>query len=282
MNPEFLREGTAISDFFNPPYILIGTNSKKSFNLVKKMYSGIDAELIKVAPEIAEMIKFVNNSYHALKITFANEIGNICHDLNIDSIELMALFTKDRQLNISPKYFKPGFAYGGSCLPKDLEGIFQIAKDLNIETPVLKSIKVSNDYQIKRLIKLISKLNSNKLGFLGISFKDGTDDVRNSPILDVISHFIENNYKISAYDPNVNDSILKGINKQYLIDHIGTNSQIFLEDAIRVCNEAEVIIITNSDQKYFIADKHFLNKIIIDLSRSFSHLSNKTNYYNLN
>ena len=282
MNPEFLREGSAIKDFFNPPYILIGSNSEKPFKTIKKMYSGINSEVIKVIPELAEMIKFVNNSYHALKITFANEIGNICHDLNIDSNQLMDIFVADRQLNISSKYFRPGFAYGGSCLPKDLSGISQIANELGINTPVLKSIKESNNFQIERLIKLIARFNIKKIGFLGISFKNGTDDVRNSPILEVISHFIQNGYQVFMFDTNVNESNLTGLNRQYLYDYIDSPDQIFVQNAIQLCNKSEIIIVTNPDQEYFIEDKYFFNKIIIDLTRSFSHLSKNTHYYNLN
>ena len=280
MNPEFLREGSAVADFFNPPYILVGTNNNKSFNLIKMMYSGIDSKVIRVVPKIAEMIKFVNNSFHALKITFANEIGNICYDLNINSNELMEVFVQDRQLNISSKYFKPGFAYGGSCLPKDLEGVLQIAKDLRVNTPVLNSIRESNNLQIKRLIKFITGLNIKSLGFLGFAFKKGTDDVRNSPILDVIHYFLMNDYKICVYDQNINISKLTGMNKKYLKASIGLNMNIFSENAIKVCNESDLIIISNSDQEYFIDDKYLLNKTIIDLTRAFSHLSKKTNYYN--
>ena len=282
MNPEFMREGTAIKDFFHPPYILIGTNYRESFEIIKTMYSKINCEIIQVEPEFSELIKFVNNSFHALKITFANEIGNICKGLNIDSHEFMKIFTKDTILNISSKYLMPGFSYGGSCLPKDLSGLISISKELGIKTPILKSIRGSNDYQTKRLIKLINNLKSKSLGILGLTFKKGTDDVRNNPIINVINHFIRRKYKINVFDPNIVISKLEGENKKYLIDNIDSINNIFSNSTEQLCKDSDLIILCNADQEYFISDHNFSGKLIIDLTRSFSHLSSISKYHTLN
>ncbi len=161
-------------------------------------------------------MKYINNTYHALKISFANEVGNICSEMGIDSHEVMEIFCSDRQLNISPYYFKPGFAYGGSCLPKDLKGLQTLAHDLYLEAPVIESISKTNEIQIQRAVELIYKYGNKKLGFLGLSFKAGTDDLRNSPAVSVIESLLGKGCDITIYDKNINLSLLTGTNKEFI------------------------------------------------------------------
>ena len=185
-NPEFLREGTSVEDYFNPPLTLIGTDSEYAELVFREMYKDIKAEFICTDIKVAEMMKYVNNTYHALKIVFGNEVGNICKSVNVDSHKVMEIFCKDKQLNISPYYFKPGFAYGGSCLPKDLKALKTLAHDNDVDVPVIESIFQSNENQKKRAIQLIMNQGQRKVGILGLSFKAGTDDLRCSPIVDVV------------------------------------------------------------------------------------------------
>jgi len=173
-NPEFLREGVALEDFFNPPYTLIASESKKALEILHELYKDIKGEIVEVDVSVAEIIKFVNNSFHALKISFANEIGRVCKKLNIDSAKVMEIFCKDEKLNLSPYYFKPGFAYGGSCLPKDLKALNLLAHDKYTQIPVLSSIDKSNEVHIKQAFDIMVSKGKKKIGFLGLSFKQGT------------------------------------------------------------------------------------------------------------
>lgn len=199
-NPEFLREGTAVKDYMNPPLTVIGTDCEKARDIMTELYAPMAAPLEIVPIEVAEMIKYVNNSYHALKVVFANEIGRICKSCGIDSHEVMRIFCMDKQLNISPYYFKPGFAYGGSCLPKDLKALKTMAHDLYVEAPVLNAIENSNQYHIENTIEWIQTIGYKKIGVLGLSFKAGTDDMRNSPIINVIETLHGKGYEIKIYD----------------------------------------------------------------------------------
>lgn len=170
-NPEFLREGTAVEDYYTSPYTLIGTHNQKATEIMEEIYEGIDAPVIATDPEVAELIKYVSNAFHALKITFANEIGNICKQIGVDSYKLMDIFCMDTKLNISPYYLKPGFSYGGSCLPKDLKALRTIAHDLYLECPVLENIEKSNETQKKLVLDKVLELNKQKIGFLGLALK---------------------------------------------------------------------------------------------------------------
>ena len=189
-NPEFLREGTSVKDYFNPPLTLVGTDMPEAESVFREIYKDIDAEFICTDIRVAEMMKYVNNTYHALKIVFGNEVGNICKELNIDSHKVMEIFCKDKQLNISPYYFKPGFAYGGSCLPKDMKALKTLAHDHYVEVPVIEAIGESNDLQKRRAVQLIMAQGKRKVGILGLSFKAGTDDLRCSPIVDVVESLL--------------------------------------------------------------------------------------------
>lgn len=219
-NPEFLREGSAVEDFFNPPYTVVASESDIGIQTVLDLYRNINGEIIIVDIQIAELIKFVNNSFHALKVVFGNEIGRICKSLKVDSRKLMDLFCKDTILNISPYYFKPGFAYGGSCLPKDLKALQLMALDQYISTPLLLSINKSNEEHIDFVYNKIISYKRKKITFLSISFKDGTDDVRCSPALEICERLIGKGYKIKVYDRYLNLAQLIGKNKNVLLDKI--------------------------------------------------------------
>jgi len=281
-NPEFLREGTAVHDYNNPPLTLIGSDNRKAAERVADLYKQLPAEIIITDLKTAEIMKYINNTFHALKISFANEVGNICSEIGIDSHEVMEIFCKDRQLNISPYYFKPGFAYGGSCLPKDLKGLQTLAHDLYLETPVIESISKTNDIQIQRAIELIYRYGNKKLGFLGLSFKAGTDDLRNSPAVSVIESLLGKGCQITIYDKNINLSLLTGTNKEYISSKIPHLATLLTDDPRRLIADSEVIVINNNEQQFIELLENVENKIIIDLVRLDDGLKSKDNYFGIN
>jgi len=202
-NPEFLREGTAIADFDEPPKTVIGANDDRAAEVMKEIYMPVDPDPIITSIEVAEMVKYVDNVWHATKVSFANEIGRICKPLMINSHKVMDVFVQDTKLNLSPYYLKPGFAYGGSCLPKEVRAVHHLASTLGVETPLISSLPKTNNIQIDEATKLIRKTGGRKIGFLGLAFKAGTDDLRESPILEVLNTLIEEGYEVSAYDPAI-------------------------------------------------------------------------------
>ena len=265
-NPEFLREGTAVKDYMNPPLTVIGTDCEKARDIMTELYAPMAAPLEIVPIEVAEMIKYVNNSYHALKVVFANEIGRICKSCGIDSHEVMRIFCMDKQLNISPYYFKPGFAYGGSCLPKDLKALKTMAHDLYVEAPVLNAIENSNQYHIENTIEWIQTIGYKKIGVLGLSFKAGTDDMRNSPIINVIETLHGKGYEIKIYDKNVSLARLIGKNKSVITEKLPHLNSMLQDDMESLVKWAEIIIIANSDEA-FKAIKIRKGQTVIDLVR---------------
>ena len=202
-HPEFLRESTAIDDFFDPPKTIIGGIDMRSRQVVAALYRGIDDQVIEINLEAAEMVKYVDNTWHALKVSFANEVGRICQASSVDSHEVMDIFVRDTKLNISPYYMKPGFAFGGSCLPKDVRGINHLARELGVLTPVLDSIIASNTAQISHALEMIKATKPNSVAFLGITFKAAMDDLRESPILPVIDGLLGEGIEVKIYDPNL-------------------------------------------------------------------------------
>lgn len=202
-NPEFLREGTAIADFKDPPKTVIGANDEKAAKMLADIYSPVDDNVIMTSIEVAEMVKYVDNVWHATKVCFGNEVGRICKPLNIDSHKVMDIFVQDTKLNLSPYYLKPGFAYGGSCLPKEVRAVVHLAKSLGLETPLISSLSKTNEQQIESAIQLVRQTGKKKIGFLGLAFKAGTDDLRESPALEMMNTLIEEGYDVSAYDPAI-------------------------------------------------------------------------------
>jgi GDP-mannose 6-dehydrogenase len=266
-NPEFLREGSSVEDYYNPPMIVLGGGKREALNMLEELYKNINAPIYKVDYKVAEMIKLISNSFHALKVTFANEVGNICKKLGIDSHQLMELFCKDSILNISPYYLKPGFAYGGSCLPKDLRALRAIAKGNDIKTNVLDSISKSNEYHKKVVLNLITRTKKNNIGIFGLGFKEGTDDLRDSPIIDIIKHLSEDNCNIFIYDKYVNFSNILGLNKKYIEDNIPNLSKMLSNNIEYVVKNSEVLVIVNKEKEYKNILEEYPNKIIIDLVR---------------
>ena len=265
-NPEFLREGTAVNDYLNPPLTVIGSSSEKAVDIMKHVYVWSSAPVEIVSIGVAEMIKYVNNSYHALKVVFANEIGSICKKLNIDSHEVMRIFCMDKQLNISPYYFRPGFAYGGSCLPKDLRGLQTLAHDLYLDTPVLNAISPSNSTLIERQTEAIEKFGKKKIGVLGLSFKAGTDDMRNSPIIHIIESLHGKGFEVKIFDKNVSLSRIIGKNKSVIEERLPHLSTMLIDNMEEVTDWADVLIIANKDSKFSeIVTKP--EQIIVDLVR---------------
>ncbi|MBU1145325.1 MAG: nucleotide sugar dehydrogenase [Firmicutes bacterium] len=252
-NPEFLREGSAIEDFYSPPYTVVGGSSVQGIKIVEDIFSFISAPLYKVEIEIAEMIKFINNSFHALKVVFANEIGRLCKSMNINSYELMNLFAEDSILNISKKYFKPGFSYGGSCLPKDLKALNLLAHDYYVNVPILEAINNSNIVQTDFIYNLIISKNVKKIGVFGLSFKTDTDDLRFSPSLELCERLIGKGFSVTIYDENVNISRLVGKNKEFLINHLPHIDSLLTEDL----NE----FVANNDLLIFVHDSHLISEV---------------------
>jgi len=249
-NPEFLREGSAVKDFRSPPKTVIGELDEASGNLLVGLYSKIDAPLIRTDLETAEMIKYVDNSWHALKIGFANEIGNLCKSLGIDAHSVMKIFCQDRKLNISSAYLMPGFAFGGSCLPKDLRALSYQAKIHDLQLPILSAILPSNELQIARGVQMITEKGNTKVGVLGFSFKAGTDDLRESPVIEVIERLLGKGYDLRIYDRNVNIASLVGANKDFILNHIPHISKLMVANADAVLDHAQTIVIGNSDPEF--------------------------------
>ncbi len=275
-NPEFLREGTAVKDYLNPPLTVIGSECERAINIMKEIYAFSSAPIEIVSIGVAEMIKYVNNSYHALKVVFANEVGSICKEIGVDSHEVMRIFCMDKQLNISPYYFRPGFAYGGSCLPKDLKGLRTLAHDLYIDTPVLNSIEESNTKLIENEIKKIESTGKRKIGVLGLSFKAGTDDMRNSPIIQVIESLYGKGNSIRIFDKNVSLSRIIGKNKSVVEERLPHISSMLKDNIKDVTDWAEVLIVTYKDSQFTNLQLHE-GQVIFDLVR-IKELENNPNY----
>tara|TARA_B100000029_G_scaffold501709_1_gene575658 strand:+ start:521 stop:1837 length:1317 start_codon:yes stop_codon:yes gene_type:complete len=242
-NPEFLREGSAIKDYLDPPFTLLGGNSDKGLSLLEKFYSGIDARIYKTSFRVAEMLKFANNSFHALKVSFANEIGNTCEAYGIDSHEVMDLFCKDDKLNISPYYLKPGFAFGGSCLPKDLAELLSQSKAKGLSNSLLDSVLRSNQNQIERAFKIVQSLKSKKVGFLGLTFKEGTDDLRNSPVVTLLHKLLDERYNVQIYDSNVQKSLTSGRSRAFIEDNYPEVISLLKDDLNEVVESSEIVIV---------------------------------------
>lgn len=277
-NPEFLREGTAVKDYMEPPLTLIGTDNEIAEKAFRELYNRIPGEFISTDIEVAEMMKYVNNTFHALKIVFGNEVGNICKELGIDSHKVMEIFCKDKQLNISPYYFKPGFAYGGSCLPKDSKALKTLAHDLYVDVPVMNAIDNSNEIQKKRALDIIESKGLKKVGLLGLSFKAGTDDLRNSPIVDVAEALYGKGYEIHIYDKNVRVSQLTGTNADFIEAKLPHLHEIITDDLDSVCQECDVLVIANKEKEFNEIPMKYPYKCIVDLVRQYKDIDYNGNY----
>ncbi|MDH3726293.1 MAG: nucleotide sugar dehydrogenase [Myxococcales bacterium] len=267
-NPEFLREGTAVYDYYNPPKTVIGETDTRAGDLLARLYQDLDAPLIRTDIETAEMVKYADNVWHALKVGFANEIGNISKALGIDGHEVMGIFCKDTKLNLSSYYMKPGFAFGGSCLPKDVRALTHRARTLDVDTPVLNSIMPSNLLQIERGLSMITGKGKNRVGVLGFSFKAGTDDLRESPVVEVIERLIGKGYDLRLYDKNVKIASLVGANKDYILNKIPHISKLMVDSIDDVLAHAETLVIGNaSDEFRNVIDRLSEGQVVVDFVR---------------
>ena len=268
VNPEFLREGTAIRDFRQPPLTLIGHNHAADAAPTKALYQHIDAPLFSASIRVAEMMKYTSNAWHAVKVVFANEIGNLCKRVGVDSHEVMDIFCQDDKLNLSPYYLKPGFAFGGSCLPKDVRALQYRAKEVDLEMPLITSVLGSNRLQVQHAIDRIVDTGKKKIGLLGFSFKAGTDDLRESPMVILAEALLGKGYELCIYDRNVSLARLVGANKQYINEQIPHLSRHLYESIEQVIGTSEVIVVGNASPEFAEAITRCRpNQVVIDLVR---------------
>jgi GDP-mannose 6-dehydrogenase len=268
VNPEFLREGTALKDFRKPPLTLVGHNHAADASGTIALYQAIDAPLVSTSIRAAEMTKYASNTWHALKVCFANEIGNLCKRLDVDSHEVMDIFCRDEKLNLSPYYLKPGFAFGGSCLPKDVRALQYRAKEVDVDLPLISSILPSNRLQIQHAFDQVLETGRNKIGLLGFSFKAGTDDLRESPIVILAEALLGKGLKLRIYDKNVSLARLVGANKEYIEKQIPHLSSLLCNtvDEVVVCSD--VIVVGNQSPEFVDAlTQCRADQIVIDLVR---------------
>lgn len=280
-NPEFLREGSSISDYYNPPFTVIGGDDERAIFTASSLYSMIEANLFVVPFKVAEMIKYACNAFHALKVTFANEIGNICKRQNIDSHQMMEIFCQDTKLNISRAYLKPGFAFGGSCLPKDLRALQYHARQLDLDSPVLESIMRSNCRQVDIAYQMIRRLNRKRIGILGFSFKAGTDDLRESPMVELVERLIGKGYQLKVYDKHVSLANLQGANRAYIEKEIPHIASLMCNSIEETLEASDVVVIGNHEPEFCkVLNDSYSVPMIIDLVRITGDINHRNGRYN--
>jgi GDP-mannose 6-dehydrogenase len=268
LNPEFLREGSAVYDYAHPPKTVIGELNRASGDLVAELYAGLEAPLFRTDIETAEMVKYADNAWHALKVGFANEIGNLCKALQVDSHRVMDIFCQDTKLNLSPYYLRPGFAFGGSCLPKDLRALLYRAKTLDVALPILASILPSNALQVERALQAVIDAGARRVGVLGFSFKAGTDDLRESPVVELAERLIGKGYDLRFYDRNVSLARLHGANRDYILRRIPHISALMLDSVGEVLEHAQTLVIGNADPEFREVPRRLSGtQTIVDLVR---------------
>jgi len=267
-NPEFLREGTALEDFHHPPKTIVGAQDERTGKEIASLYDGINAPLLVVPIEVAEMVKYSDNVWHALKVAFANEIGVICKGVGIDGHQVMDIFCRDTKLNLSPYYLKPGFSFGGSCLPKDVRALVHRARSLDLDLPVLSSILPSNEKQTTRGFDMIVQAGKRPVSILGMSFKAGTDDLRESPVLELVERLIGKGYDVRIFDRNVSLSKLVGANRDYLFRMIPHVSSLLVETLDEALAHGEIIVIGNGDAEFHsLSERIRPDQFVVDLVR---------------
>jgi GDP-mannose 6-dehydrogenase len=266
--PEFLREGTAVHDFHHPPKIVIAASDDRTLALLESLNSQFDLPVTCVAFEVAEMVKYTDNAWHALKVAFANEVGSISKALQIDGSAVMDIFCQDTKLNISSRYLRPGFAFGGSCLPKDLRALVYQARNLDLELPLLNAIMPSNRSHIDRAVQMVLDLKERNVGVLGLSFKAGTDDLRESPVVELVERLLGKGHEIRIFDRNVNLSRLIGANRAYIHEHLPHIAKLMVEHVDEVVHHGGTIVIGNRD-RYFagVVSRLNMSRRVVDLVR---------------
>jgi GDP-mannose 6-dehydrogenase len=279
-NPEFLREGTSITDFFSPPFTVIGGADSETSALLATLYEGVDGPVYHLDIRAAEMVKYACNAFHGLKVSFANEIGNICKAVGIDSHTVMDVFCADTKLNISSTYLKPGFAFGGSCLPKDLRALVHRARHLDVEVPVLAASLDSNRLQVERATNMVLDAGNRRIGILGLSFKDGTDDLRESPMVMLVERLIGKGMDVRIYDRNVSRAGLIGANRDYLERTVPHIWSLMCSTVEEVASSSDTIVVgSRSDE--IRALRHANGQVVIDLVRLFDSRTSDDRYHGI-
>ncbi|WP_342246867.1 GDP-mannose 6-dehydrogenase [Pseudomonas sp. OTU5201] len=266
VNPEFLRESTAIKDYDYPPMTVIGELDKAAGDVLETLYRELDAPIIRKDIEVAEMIKYTCNVWHAAKVTFANEIGNIAKAVGVDGREVMDVVCQDNKLNLSKYYMRPGFAFGGSCLPKDVRALNYRATSLDVDSPLIGSLMRSNAGQVQKAFDIISGHDKRKVALLGLSFKAGTDDLRESPLVELAEMLIGKGFDLSIYDRNVEYARVHGANKDYIESKIPHVSSLLDSNFDAVVDKADIIVLGNRDELFApLAQQAPAGKQVIDL-----------------
>jgi GDP-mannose 6-dehydrogenase len=250
INPEFLREGTAVHDYYHPPKTVIGEMNRASGDLLAALYAKMPGPMIRTDIQTAEMVKYADNTWHALKVGFANEIGNLCKAVEVDAHKVMEIFCQDQKLNLSPYYLKPGFAFGGSCLPKDLRALLYKAKTLDVPVPILAAILPSNQNQIDRGVQAVIEKGNKKVGILGFSFKAGTDDLRESPMVELVERLLGKGYDLKIFDKNVSMASVHGANRDYILNRIPHISRLMVQSIDEVLEHAKTVVIGNAADEF--------------------------------
>ncbi len=281
-NPEFLREGTAVYDYYNPPKTVIGETDRQSGDVLADLYKHLSAPLIRTDVKTAEMVKYADNAWHAVKVGFANEIGAICKEVGIDSHKVMDIFCQDNKLNLSSYYLKPGFCFGGSCLPKDVRALAYKARAADLSLPLLNAVMPSNEAHLERGLRMVTDAGKQKVGILGFSFKAGTDDLRESPLVELIERLIGKGYDIRIYDRNVNIAALIGANKDYILNRIPHISRLMVQSMSDVLTHAETVVIGNGDTEFkSVLDSLKDGQVVIDFARISDESSDDSSYHGI-
>ncbi|GAA2062433.1 nucleotide sugar dehydrogenase [Williamsia deligens] len=268
VNPEFLREGSSVRDFMTPPKTVVGETDERSGAMVMDLYEGLSGKRFRVPLRVAEMTKYVDNSFHALKVAFGNEIGTICAELGLDSHAVMEIFFADTKLNISDAYLRPGFAFGGSCLPKDVRALMHTARQRDIELPVIGNIMSSNETQIRRVIDMIIATGKRRVGLYGLSFKSGTDDLRESPLVELVERLLGKGFDVRIHDENVTLSSIVGANRDYITEHLPHVGELLTASVDEVMEHGDVIVVASAEPEVVEAiDNASADTLVIDLVR---------------
>ncbi len=268
VNPEYLREGTSVADYFDPPKIVVGASDPRSHDSAMALYEGLPGPRYPVPIRIAEMTKYVDNSFHALKVCFANEIGAVCSSLDLDSHAVMDIFLADTKLNLGPAYLRPGFAFGGSCLPKDVRALTHLARRSEVDIPLLTNVIASNDSHLRRALELAVSDGRRKIAIFGLSFKQGTDDLRESPMVELVERLIGKGFDVRIYDANVNLSRLIGANQSYINEKLPHVGELLVDDVKAVTEHGDILIVGSRAPEIIEAINGVGDeKLVIDLVR---------------
>ncbi|MBI2455604.1 MAG: nucleotide sugar dehydrogenase [candidate division NC10 bacterium] len=269
MNPEFMREGSSLQDFANPPLTVVGCEEAETASLLRSLYAGVDAPFVHTTLKTAEMVKYISNAFHALKVCFANEIGDLCAAAGADAQEAMRIFRMDRKLNISEAYLRPGFAFGGSCLPKDLRALLHAARRADVSLPVLTAILLSNEGQIRRAVEAVLDTGKRRVGVVGLAFKPGTDDLRESPMVTLVELLIGKGCDLRILDRGVATARLMGANRRYIEEQIPHLASLMCDSVEALLAHAEVLVIGNgSDEAERALAAATSQHVLIDLTRA--------------